>query len=76
MPEVIVVTGASAGLGRAIVERTAGTVECELGPVDVWANNSMVSVYSPTEEMTAAECRRMTEVTCLGCVHGSGAFFS
>lgn len=36
---VVVVTGASAGLGRAIAER-------ELGPIDVWVDNAMVSVYS------------------------------
>jgi len=116
--EVVVVTGASAGLGRAIVERfardgaaigliargkerleqaqasvealggqalvlpldvadadaverAAETVERELGPIDVWINNAMVSVYSPIKEMPAAEFRRVTEVTYLGYVHGT-----
>lgn len=116
--EVIVVTGASAGLGRAIVERfardgaaigliargrerleqakssvealggralvlpldvadadaverAAEAVERELGPIDVWINNAMVSVYSPIREMPAAEFRRVTEVTYLGYVHGT-----
>ncbi len=118
MTEVVVVTGASAGLGRAIVQRFArdgcaigliargrerlenaraeveslgGTalalpldvadadavehaaeqVEHELGPIDVWINNAMVSVYSPIKDMNAAEFRRVTEVTYLGYVHGT-----
>jgi NAD(P)-dependent dehydrogenase (short-subunit alcohol dehydrogenase family) len=118
MSEVIVVTGASAGLGRAIVERfardgstialiargrerleqartsveaaggralvlpldvadaeavenAAETVERELGPIDVWINNAMVSVYSPIKETPAVEFRRVTEVTYLGYVHGT-----
>jgi NAD(P)-dependent dehydrogenase (short-subunit alcohol dehydrogenase family) len=116
--EVVVVTGASAGLGRAIVERfardgaaigliargaerleqargeverlgghaiaipldmadadgveaAAERIERELGPIDVWINNAMVSVYSPIREMPAAEFRRVTEVTYLGYVHGT-----
>jgi NAD(P)-dependent dehydrogenase (short-subunit alcohol dehydrogenase family) len=117
-PRVVVVTGASAGLGRAIarafsargavlgliargvdglsatereiqdaggralslpadvsdaaaVEAAAGRVERELGPIDVWINNAMVSVFSPVKEMTAEEFRRVTEVTYLGYVHGT-----
>jgi len=116
--EVVVVTGASAGLGRAIarrfardgaavallargkdglegarrdcerlggkalviptdvsdaaaVERAAAETEAELGPIDVWVNNAMVSVFSPVHELTADEVRRVTEVTYLGCVNGT-----
>lgn len=116
--EVIVVTGASAGLGRAIVERfardgaaigliargrerleaacafveslggralvlpldvadagaveeAAKVVERELGEIDVWINNAMVSVYSPIKEMPPEEFRRVTEVTYLGYVNGT-----
>jgi short-subunit dehydrogenase len=115
---VVVITGASAGVGRAIarkcgergdavaliargrdgleaaqreveasggraiviqadvadadaVERAASRVEEELGPIDVWINNAMVSVYSTVREMTAAEFKRVTDVTYLGVVHGT-----
>lgn len=117
-PEVVVVTGASAGVGRAIVrefareraaigliarghdrleaarrevenaggqaiaipadvadavqvERAADRVERELGPIDIWVNNAMVSVFSPVKKMSAADFRRVTEVTYLGVVHGT-----
>jgi NAD(P)-dependent dehydrogenase (short-subunit alcohol dehydrogenase family) len=119
-PEVVVITGASAGVGRATVrefakrgaligllargrdglegarreveaaggralvlptdvadaeavERAAAEVEREFGPIDIWINNAMVSVFSPIKEMTAEEFRRVTEVTYLGAVHGTMA---
>jgi NAD(P)-dependent dehydrogenase (short-subunit alcohol dehydrogenase family) len=53
------------------VAAAADRVERELGPVDVWVNNAMVSVFSPVKEMDAAEYRRVTEVTYLGYVHGT-----
>src|SRR5688572_6099931 len=117
-PEVVVVTGASAGLGRAIVrafagegayigllargrdglegarrevealgakalvipvdvadaeavEQAAETIEQEFGPIDVWINNAMVSVFSPAKMLTPAEYKRVTEVTYLGVVYGT-----
>jgi NAD(P)-dependent dehydrogenase (short-subunit alcohol dehydrogenase family) len=117
-PRVVVVTGASAGLGRAIarafgargavvaliargedglaataseirdaggravplsadvsdaaaVSARAEQVEREVGPIDVWVNNAMVSVFSPVKEMSPDEYRRVTEVTYLGYVHGT-----
>src|SRR5687768_11468765 len=117
-PEVVVVTGASAGLGRAIVrafagegayigllargrdglegarrevealgakalvipvdvadaeavEQAAETIEQEFGPIDVWINNAMVSVFSPVKMITPAEYKRVTEVTYLGVVYGT-----
>ncbi|HEX2142124.1 MAG TPA: SDR family oxidoreductase, partial [Candidatus Limnocylindria bacterium] len=117
-PQVVVITGASAGVGRALarlyadrgawvgliargragltaarqevealggrglelpldvadadaVEAAAERVERELGPIDVWINNAMASVFSPVREMKVEEFRRVTEVTYLGAVHGS-----
>lgn len=52
------------------VAAAADRVERELGPIDIWVNNAMNSVFSPVKEMTAAEYRRVTEVTYLGYVHG------
>jgi len=119
-PEVVVVTGASAGVGRATacafaargahvallargeaglegarrdveaaggkalvlpvdvadpsqVELAAAAAEEELGPIDIWVNNAMVSVFSPVQQMTAEEVRRVTEVTYLGTVYGTMA---
>ncbi|MFT3775687.1 MAG: SDR family oxidoreductase [Minicystis sp.] len=116
--EIVVITGASAGVGRATarefgrlgawvglvargrdglegarreieeaggralvieadvadadaVEAAAETVERELGPIDVWVNNAMVSVFSPVKETTPAEFKRVTEVTYLGYVYGT-----
>jgi len=117
-PEIVVITGASAGVGRATVrefakhgawigliargtdglegaqreveaaggraivlpvdvsdaaqmEAAAERVERELGPIDIWVNNAMASVFSPIKEMTPAEFKRVTEVTYLGYVYGS-----
>src|SRR5262245_22639959 len=117
-PEVVVVTGASAGVGRAVVrefarhqahigliargvdgleaarreveaaggralvlpvdvtdaaqvDQAAARVERELGPIDIWVNNAMAAVFSPVKHMTAADFRRVTEVTYLGFVHGT-----
>jgi NAD(P)-dependent dehydrogenase (short-subunit alcohol dehydrogenase family) len=55
----------------AAVEEAADVIERELGPIDVWVNNAMVSVFSPVKDMTADEFRRVTEVTYLGTVHGT-----
>ena len=116
--KVVVVTGASAGVGRAIVrafaaqganvaliargkdglegaraevekhggralvlpldvgdagavERAAEQVEEKLGPIDVWVNDAMVSVFAPIIDTTPEEFRRVTEVTYLGYVYGT-----
>ncbi len=41
------------GRGRAAAER----IERELGPIDVWVNNAMVSVFSPVKELTVERRR-------------------
>jgi short-subunit dehydrogenase len=116
--KVIVVTGAGAGIGRAIcsafaregahltvisrnedrllslkeelsrfggkvlvkpldvanseeIETAAEQTERELGPIDIWVNNAMVSVFSPIKQMTPSEFKRVTEVTYLGIVYGT-----
>jgi NAD(P)-dependent dehydrogenase (short-subunit alcohol dehydrogenase family) len=115
---VVVVTGSSAGLGRAIahgfakrgasvsliarnpealnaakeecealggkalalptdvsdsgaVEAAASRVEEEFGPIDIWVNDAMVSVFSPVKEMEASDYKRVTDVLYLGFVHGT-----
>jgi NAD(P)-dependent dehydrogenase (short-subunit alcohol dehydrogenase family) len=116
--DVVVITGASAGLGRALaraygrrgarvaalargrdgldaarreieqaggegivlptdvsdpgqVEAAAEGVEERFGPIDIWINNAMVSVFSPIKETTPEEFKRVTEVTYLGVVYGT-----
>jgi len=121
--EVVVITGASAGLGRAIacafakrgasvgliarggagmdglegakreveqlggkalilpcdvadpdqVEAAAAQAEIQLGPIQVWVNNAMTSVFGPVTEIAPEEFRRVTEVTYLGQVYGTMA---
>jgi NAD(P)-dependent dehydrogenase (short-subunit alcohol dehydrogenase family) len=120
---VIVVTGASAGLGRAIarqfggpgarlallargtdgleatatelasggskvvalpvdmadweaVQDAARTIEHELGPIDVWINNAMASVFVPFVDVDMADFERVTDVDYLGFVHGTKAALS
>jgi len=53
------------------VDAAAGAIEAQLGPIDVWVNNAMLSVFSPITELHAEEVRRVTEVTYLGYVHGT-----
>ncbi len=48
------------------VERAADAVERDLGPIDIWVNDAMVTVFSPVSEITPDEFRRATEVTYLG----------
>lgn len=53
------------------VEKAAERIENELGPIDVWVNNAMNSVFAPFKKVTADEFRRVTEVTYLGTVYGT-----
>lgn len=55
----------------AQVEAAAETAERELGPIDVWINNAMTTVFSPFIEITPEEFQRATAVTYLGTVYGT-----
>jgi len=55
----------------AAVESAAGEVEETLGPIDVWVNNAMTSVFARTWDIEPEEFRRATEVTYLGYVYGT-----
>ncbi|HEX3721676.1 MAG TPA: SDR family oxidoreductase [Nitrolancea sp.] len=53
------------------LDEAAAEVERTFGPIDVWVNNAMVTVFSPVKEMTSDDYRRVTEVTYLGVVNGT-----
>jgi short-subunit dehydrogenase len=53
------------------VESAAGRIERELGPIDIWINNAMVTAFARFEDLTAAEYERITQVTYLGVVNGT-----
>jgi len=55
----------------AQIEQAAARIEQELGPIDIWVNAAMTTVFSPFHAMSAEEFRRVTEVTYLGQVHGT-----
>ena len=57
----------------AQVEAGAERAEEELGPIDVWVNDAMTSVFAPFAEIAPDEFRRVTEVTYLGVVYGTRA---
>ena len=53
------------------VEAAAERVERELGPIDVWVNVAMTSVFAFIKDTTSAEFKRVTEVCYLGYVNGT-----
>jgi NAD(P)-dependent dehydrogenase (short-subunit alcohol dehydrogenase family) len=53
------------------VESAAGRVESSLGPIDVWVNDAMATIFAPFQEIEPEEYRRSTEVTYLGAVWGT-----
>ena len=55
------------------VEAAAARIESELGPIDIWVNDAMVTIFSPVHKITPAEYKRQTEVTYLGTVYGTMA---
>src|SRR5207244_3577325 len=64
----------SADVGRADqVVGAADAIEDALGPIDVWVNDAMATVFAPFTEVSADEFRRVTETTYLGTVYGTMA---
>jgi NAD(P)-dependent dehydrogenase (short-subunit alcohol dehydrogenase family) len=57
----------------AAVEAAAAEIEETLGPIDVWVNCAMTSVFAPFKEVEPDEVRRVTEVDYLGFVYGTKA---
>jgi len=55
------------------VQAAAAEVEKKLGPIDVWVNDAMVTVFSEFVDVSPAEFKRATEVTYLGTVWGTMA---
>jgi NAD(P)-dependent dehydrogenase (short-subunit alcohol dehydrogenase family) len=55
------------------VESAAEAVEREFGPIDVWINGAMATIFSPLAKIEPDEFRRATEVTYLGTVYGTMA---
>lgn len=53
------------------VEAAAARLEETFGPIDIWVNDAMVTVFAPFTEIAPEEYRRVTEVTYLGQVHGT-----
>ena len=53
------------------IENAANKIEKELGPIDIWINDAMTTVFSPFLEITPDEYKRVTEVTYLGFVYGT-----
>jgi short-subunit dehydrogenase len=52
------------------VEAAATRIEDELGPIDIWVNVAMATVFAPVSRLTAAEVQRATAVTYFGQVYG------
>lgn len=55
------------------VEAVAERIERECGPIAVWVNNAMATLFSPVAQTSPQEFSRATEVTYLGAVWGTQA---
>jgi short-subunit dehydrogenase len=55
------------------VEAAAERTESVFGPIDVWINDAMATVFAEFVDIHPDEYRRATEVTYLGTVHGTMA---
>jgi len=58
---------------HAAVEAAAGEIEEALGPIDVWVNNAMASVFALFTDIEPEEFERVTAVTYHGFVNGTRA---
>src|SRR4029077_6203305 len=54
-------------------EDAAARTEAELGPIDIWVNDAMATVFAAFADVTPEEYKRATEVTYLGAVYGTMA---
>ena len=57
----------------AQVEAAAERAERELGPIDVWVNDAMATIFCTVEHTSPDDFRRATEVSYLGAVWGTQA---
>ena len=55
------------------VDGAATLVENELGPIDVWVNDAMTTVFAPSWDVAPEDFQRAVEVTFLGQVWGTMA---
>lgn len=53
------------------IEAAAERIEREWGPIDVWINNAMATIFSPFLQISPEDFRRATDVTYLGSVWGT-----
>ena len=61
---------------HAAVEAAAGDIEDALGPIDVWVNDAMASVFALFTDIEPEEFERVTAVTYHGYVNGTRAALS
>lgn len=53
------------------VEAAAEHIETEWGPIDVWVNNAMATIFCPTLDISPKDFEQATRVTYLGAVWGT-----
>lgn len=58
---------------HAAVEAAADRVEAELGPIEVWVNDAMASVFAPFWDTAPEDFERATRTTYYGFVNGTRA---
>jgi NAD(P)-dependent dehydrogenase (short-subunit alcohol dehydrogenase family) len=55
------------------VDAAAEAIEQQLGPIDIWVNNAMTTVFAFFDDISPEEYERATRVTYLGAVWGTKA---